>query len=45
MDYPLIQDENKLREMTEEEYETLIATGWTKEENTNSPLSISNLGA
>jgi hypothetical protein len=27
---PNIQIDNEVREMTEEEYETLLATGWTE---------------
>ena len=29
MTYPMIQVDDEVREMTEEEYETLLATGWT----------------
>jgi len=31
MTRPLIQIDDELREMTEEEYEALLATGWTLE--------------
>ena len=33
MTYPNIQIDDEVREMTEEEYQALIASGWT-EENT-----------
>jgi hypothetical protein len=29
MTYPMIQIDDEVREMTEEEYEALLATGWT----------------
>jgi hypothetical protein len=31
MSKPLIQIDNEVREMTDEEYEALLATGWTLE--------------
>jgi hypothetical protein len=31
MTYPNIQIDDEVREMTEEEYEALLATGWTEE--------------
>ena len=31
MTRPLIQIDDIIREMTEEEYEALLATGWTEE--------------
>jgi hypothetical protein len=39
MSKPLIQIDDEIREMTEEEYEALLATGWTLEgpDETSSP--------
>jgi hypothetical protein len=34
MTYPMIQVDDEIREMTEEEYAELLATGWTP----NTPL-------
>jgi hypothetical protein len=34
---PNIQIDNEVREMTEEEYETLLASGWTEEGTTGGP--------
>jgi hypothetical protein len=37
MTRPNIQIDNEIREMTEEEYEALLATGWTLEGTTELP--------
>jgi len=34
MTFPLIQEDGVVREMTDEEYEELLATGWTLDGNT-----------
>ena len=34
---PNIQIDNEVREMTEEEYEVLLASGWTEEGTTEGP--------
>jgi hypothetical protein len=39
MTRPEIQIDNLLREMTEEEYEALLATGWTLEGNDETPTA------
>ena len=33
MTKPLIQIDDEVREMTDEEYQALLATGWTEEAN------------
>ena len=37
MTRPLIQIDDEVREMTETEYEALLATGWTETDETPSP--------
>jgi hypothetical protein len=37
MSKPLIQIDDLVREMTDEEYEALLATGWTLEGNDETP--------
>jgi len=37
MDKPLIQIDDLVREMTDEEYEALLATGWTLEGTDETP--------
>jgi len=37
MSKPLIQIDDLIREMTDEEYETLLATGWTLEGTDETP--------
>jgi hypothetical protein len=37
MTRPNIQIDNEIREMTEEEYEALLATGWTEEGTSEGP--------
>jgi hypothetical protein len=37
MSKPLIQIDDEVREMTDEEYEALLATGWTMESNDETP--------
>jgi hypothetical protein len=37
MTRPLIQIDNEVREMTQEEYEALLATGWTLEGTDETP--------
>ena len=37
MTRPLIQIDDLVREMTEEEYEALLATGWTMEPTDETP--------
>jgi hypothetical protein len=38
MPRPLIGIDNEVREMTEEEYADLLATGWTHEETQTQPF-------
>ena len=38
MSKPNIQIGNEVREMTEEEYADLLATGWTMEERDETPI-------
>jgi hypothetical protein len=37
MTKPLIQIDDEVREMTDEEYEALLATGWTMEPKDETP--------
>lgn len=37
MSKPLIQIDDEVREMTDEEYESLLATGWTLEQKDETP--------
>jgi hypothetical protein len=37
MTKPLIQIDDEIREMTDEEYEALLATGWTMEPKDETP--------
>ena len=37
MTFPLVQEDGVVREMTEQEYEASLASGWTPEE-TDSPI-------
>lgn len=37
MTRPNIQIDNEVREMTEEEYEALLASGWTEEATSEGP--------
>ena len=39
MTRPLIQIDEEVREMTEEEYEALLATGWTLEGTNETPTA------
>jgi hypothetical protein len=39
MTRPNIQIDDEVREMTEEEYETLLATGWTLEGTNETPTA------
>jgi hypothetical protein len=38
MKRPNIQKDNEVREMTEQEYADLLATGWTLESNNETPI-------
>jgi hypothetical protein len=38
MTRPNIQIDDEVREMTEEEYEQLVASGWKLESNTETPV-------
>jgi hypothetical protein len=39
MEKPLIQIKDIVREMTDEEYEALLASGWTMEPNSENPVA------
>jgi hypothetical protein len=39
MTRPLIQIDDEIREMTEDEYEALLATGWTLEGTDETPAA------
>jgi hypothetical protein len=39
MKRPLIQIDDEVREMTEQEHETLLATGWTSEGTNETPTA------
>jgi hypothetical protein len=39
MTRPNIQIDNEVREMTQEEYEALLATGWTLEGTDETPIA------
>jgi hypothetical protein len=39
MTRPLIQIDDEVREMTQEEYEALLATGWTLEGTNETPTA------
>ena len=42
MQRPLIQIDDEVREMTQEEYEALLATGWTLEGTDETPAAAAD---
>ena len=44
MTNPLIQIDDEIREMTDEEHEALLATGWTMEGNNEASITDADTG-